>query len=226
MTTNKNKKRLNQLFKLVTELALITLGIYLALFINNWNESKKEQELEQFYLNNLLTDVDRSISSLQRHWILDSVQLIGAKRLDQLLDEGHNVDMDSLRIYLNFFNTNPRFEIPNFSYQALLQSGDYQVIRNKELRHAMDEFFLDLLSGVVITEGYYIDRLNEYYFPVKETVYMAKSNSFINIERLFHPVFKENVYALPAYINQEMRQIKRALEASQKLRKDIQLEIN
>ncbi|GAB5523569.1 MAG: hypothetical protein Roseis2KO_14410 [Roseivirga sp.] len=207
------------------ELILITLGIYLAFALNNWGESRKEREAEAFYLGNLLADVDRSISQLEYHLRIDSSQLSGAIMLDGLLAQGRNVDRDSLRNYLNSFNTNPRFRMNNFSYQSLLQSGDYRIIRSDGLRNQLDQFFLQYLEGVITTEGYYIDRLNDHYFPVKESVYVVRSNEFRNIDRLFDPGFKDHAYVLPDYIRQEMRQLKVTLDVAYALKEQIVKEL-
>ncbi len=203
------------------ELILITLGIYLAFALNNWGESRKEREAEAFYLGNLLADVDRSIRQLQYHLSMDSSQLSGARVLDGLLAQGRDADRDSLRNYLNSFNTNPRFRMNNYSYQSLLQSGDYRIIRSDSLRNQLDYFFLQLLEDVIATEGYYLDRLDKHYYPIKERVYVVRSNEFINIDRLFDPVFKDNVFVLPDYILQEMRQLKVTLDAAYALKEQI-----
>ncbi|GEM_PF-3767254 len=207
------------------ELILITLGIYLAFALNNWGESRKEREAEAFYLSNLLGDVERSITQLEFHLRSDSSQLSGARVLDGLLAQGRRVDRDSLRNYLNSFNTNPRFRMDNYSYQSLLQSGEYRTIRSDSLRNQLDRFFLQLLQGVITTEGYYLDRLDEYYYPVKESVYMGRSNEFVNIDRLFDPVFRDNVYVLPAYIRQEMSHLKVTLDAAYALKEQIERQL-
>lgn len=216
-----NNKR-NSWLAALRELFLITLGIYLAFALNNWGESRKERRLEEFYLSNLLTDVERSISQLERHLRLDSGQLEGAKVLDGLLAQGSAVDRDSLRNYLNSFNTNPRFRMNNYSYQSLLQSGDYRTIQSDLLRNQLDEFFLELLDGVITTEGYYLDRLERFYYPIKEGVYVARSDDFININRLFDPVFRDNVYIMPTYIRQEMGQLNVTLKAAYLLKSAIE----
>ena len=207
------------------ELLLITLGIYLAFALNNWNESRKEGKLEQFYLNKLLTDVERDIAQLEWHLQIDSSHIAGARVLDALLAQGRSVDRDSLKSFLNAFNVNPSFRMADFSYRSLLQSGDYRILRSDSLRNELDRFYLELMPGVIITEEYYRNRLNEKYFPIKESVYMARSQEFINIDRLFDPVFRDNVYVLPAYIRQEMSQLELTLEAARQLSEGIRQQL-
>lgn len=201
------------------ELILITMGIYLAFAVNNWSETRKERKLEQFYLSKLLADVDRGIGQLEKHIRLAESHESGAKVLDRLLEkDSREVDKDSLINYLNSFNVNPRFQITDFSYQSLLQSGDYRILRSDSLRNELDKFYLEQMPAVVTTESWYRQRLDEHYYPIKESVYMTRSRSFIGIERLFDPRFRDNVYVLPAYITQEKRQLEITLEAAKMLK--------
>lgn len=207
------------------ELILITLGIYLAFLLGSWNESRKERKLEQFYLGNLAAEVDRSINQLNWHLRIDSVHIDGARVLDGLLAQGRRVDRDSLKLYLNSFNVNPRYRLNNYSYQSLLESGDYRMIQSNELRNSLDQFFLEFLPGVITTEDWYLERLDKQFYPIKESVLMARSGEFIDINRLFDPQFRDNVYVLPSYIHQEMRQLKTTLEAAKELKKAIEAEM-
>lgn len=204
---------------------MITLSIYFAFALNRWSENENEKKLESFYLQNIQKDVERSIKNLEFHLRSDTSQLKGAERLDHFLEQGIGVNRDSLIKYLNSFNTNPEFKVDNYSYQSILQSGDYRMIKNEQLRNLLDRFFLDLIPSVVSSEGYYLDRLNEHYFPIKETVFLGKSQTFLKIERLFDPVFIDTVWVLPAYIRQEMRQLSRALEAANELLSIIKKEL-
>jgi len=221
-----SRKKGNNWFAALREIVLITLGIYLAFLLNNWNEQSKEVKLEAFCLTNLLADVERSINQLEFHLRLDTSQMSAAIVLDGLLAQGNRVDRDSLRNYINAFNTNPRFRKDNYSYQSLLQSGDYRIIQSDSLRNKLDRFFLQLLEGVITTEAYYIDRLNQNYFPVKESVYMARSDEFVGIERLFDLSFRDNVYTLPAYIRQEASHLKITLKAAYDLKSQLQNELD
>ena len=204
------------------ELILITLGIYLAFAVNNWSETRKERKLEQFYLTKLLADVDRSVSLLEWHIELAESHKAGAAVLDGLLAQGRRVDQDSLKRYLNAFNVNPRFQIADFSYQSLLQSGDYRIIRSDSLRNALDHFYLELMPGVVTTENWFRERLDDKFYPIKESVYLVRSQTFQDINRLFDPIFRDNIYVLPAYIQQEEQQLIATLKAAELLRQLIQ----
>jgi len=204
------------------ELVLITMGIYLAFAVNNWSELRKEDQLEQFYLTKLKADVGRSIDQIHWHRVLIQTHLNGARGLDGLLAQGNQANRDSLKLYLNSFNINPVFKNFDASYQSILLSGDYRILKNDRLRNELDKFFLELMPAVITTEGWYHQRLNQHFFPVKESVYLARSQSFNNIDKLFDPVFRDNVYVFPEYIDQEDRQLKITLEAALALKELIE----
>ena len=49
----------------VGEIALVVIGILIALQINNWNEARKQDEVVIQYMNNLLIDLEKDKSDLE-----------------------------------------------------------------------------------------------------------------------------------------------------------------
>ena len=82
------------------------------------------------------------------------------------------------------------------------------------------------MPAVISLEEYYQERLKQQFFPIKESVYMTRSQTLINKERLFDPVFRDNVFVLPVYIDQEDRQLIQSLEAAQALKSLIESNID
>lgn len=220
-----NGRRQFSLGNTIREFILITLSIYLAFVVNNWNEDKKERQLEQFYINKLLEDVNSCIDILEYQMSLANTHKAYALKLDGLLEAGQRANRDSLRIYLNAFNSNPPFVPVDYSYKSLLQSGDYRILHDQDLRNQLDRYFLEILPSVVSAEGYYSTWLSKY-FAVKEDVYMVKSDDFVNIQRLFDLKFKDIVFSIPAYVNQEIGQLERALESGRSLKSRLEASLN
>jgi hypothetical protein len=50
----------------VGEIALVVIGILIALQINNWNENRKETEIEQKLLLSLQREISTNIADLER----------------------------------------------------------------------------------------------------------------------------------------------------------------
>ncbi len=221
MSRFKNGKGQFSLGHTVREFLLITLSIYLAFVVNNWNETKKEKQLEEFYLNNLLEDVNSCIGILEYQISLSNTHKKYSIKLDSLLDLGQAADKKFLRLYLNAFNQNPPFIPVDYSYKSLLQSGDYRILSDQNLRNELDKYFLEILPSVVSAEGYLTSWLAKY-FAIKEDVYVVKTDQFLNIEKLFTLKFKDIVFSIPVYVNQEIGQLQRALDSGILLKQRIE----
>jgi uncharacterized membrane protein YgaE (UPF0421/DUF939 family) len=48
----------------IGEIVLVVIGILIALQINNWNESRKEMEIEHRYFTNILSDLKNQNASI------------------------------------------------------------------------------------------------------------------------------------------------------------------
>ncbi|MAB47296.1 MAG: hypothetical protein CMC05_01570 [Flavobacteriaceae bacterium] len=123
----------------IGEIILVVIGILIALQINNWNESRKEQRLLQTYYKQILEDLDEQKKySAETITQLDSsiasyeiyTQLFETKNLtvNEALDALNNVER--ITPYLNFrFNT----------METLQSTGDIKIIpedlRNKLITH-------------------------------------------------------------------------------------------
>jgi len=51
----------------IGEIALVVIGILIALSINNWNTERKERLLEQTYYYKILEDINQDIKQLEKH---------------------------------------------------------------------------------------------------------------------------------------------------------------
>jgi hypothetical protein len=49
----------------IGEIALVVIGILIALSINNWNEERKTDKLTGVYLNNLKLDLESDLNKIE-----------------------------------------------------------------------------------------------------------------------------------------------------------------
>lgn len=135
-----NEGKTSKYFKYaIGEIVLVVIGILIALQINNWNESRKEQRLLQTYYKQILEDLDEQKKySAETITQLDSsiasyevyTKLFETKNLtvNEALDALNKVER--ITPYLNFrFNT----------METLQSTGDIKIIpedlRNKLITH-------------------------------------------------------------------------------------------
>ena len=124
----------------IGEIVLVVIGILIALQINNWNESRKEHQLETKILKeillNLETDLknlDISITSINNEWMRNNTKVL----------EHLNNDMpitDSLRYYYSRLYGHVDFQPNTIGYDNLKSVG-IDIIQNEQLRKEIAELY-------------------------------------------------------------------------------------
>ena len=133
----------------VGEIVLVVIGILIALQINNWNEERKRAKQEKNILLALKSDFIESKLRLnqtiivQKKCIRQSITLIS-------IYEGKvpYPNTDSIKTYLQYGAFSwYRAEIVTGAYDALLNAGDSELIKNQDLVRLLAEYFSILNSG-------------------------------------------------------------------------------
>ena len=130
----KENQAWNYLFYAIGEIVLVVVGILIALQINIANENRKNRNIEKTYLENIKSDLEQNLISLQ---------LFASERVSSIQAT------DSIMTY---FNTKKTLDLVAFNrhcvvvmvwmptvkhdntYQELLNSGNLSVISNKEIK--------------------------------------------------------------------------------------------
>ena len=135
-----NNKTSKYLQYAIGEILLVVIGILIALQINNWNEQRKEQNLER-----------KALHSLKQNIVKDSLQ--ASEKLLELA--GLNTSLDSLKRFvindseklpvdLNFtdaFLSTISFISEKSTFDELKSSGRLQLIRNKSLSDSLMGYY-------------------------------------------------------------------------------------
>lgn len=120
------------------EIALVVIGILLALQINKWNQQRLDIQLERSFLQRLKQDLSQDISTLSQLVVeADSVIYSVPEIIDLLytdkrtLEEVYSLTDVSNAIWVNDF-------IPqDATYQEMESSGQLRIIRRDTLREAI-----------------------------------------------------------------------------------------
>lgn len=126
----------------VGEIALVMIGILLALQVNNWNQQRIEKASELTYLQNLKSDIELQINEFAL--TIEAESNVGnvMNNAASFIEEGsYNTDMDSLNIMLAWVIANRTVNIFDATFEDLKSTGNIRLISNEQLKRQLLEFY-------------------------------------------------------------------------------------
>jgi len=138
------------------EIILVVIGILIALQINNWNQSMKDQKLEQQYYCRLLEDVKQDYSNYNT-----SVDLLNEKLeanntlLQKLLDDTMPLDSISPYILASVKLSNMDAIATTNAFDDIKSSGNLNIIKDFSLKEKLTSYYesLESTSSVIESNG-------------------------------------------------------------------------
>jgi hypothetical protein len=124
----------------IGEIALVVIGILIALQINTWNEGRKERIVERQILTNIKAALESDIKNQIRPNLEDcSKDLQNIERIMQSIDNKDAFNDSTATIYSSLmFSKNFKYELT--AYKALENEG-IKVIRKPELKKEILEIY-------------------------------------------------------------------------------------
>ena len=139
MTEGKTSKYLKYA---IGEIALVVIGILIALQINNWNEHRKERDQSFFYHQQLINDLEIVIESLDNDIKWAKIVKTEINRSTLILEQGiaNDSTLKILDFALgNYYRLNR--QLPEItSYEEMKSSGQLKLIYNKSLRKDIADY--------------------------------------------------------------------------------------
>jgi len=137
LTENKFSK---YLIYAVGEIILVVIGILIALQLNNYNDTLKQQNEEHKIIQNLKLDFEYNLSEMERNiQQLKNNKNAGLKIIAQTGNKiSHNADIDSLIDQIVF---TPVYFPQNGFLLELINSGKLGIISNEILRNRLSSWF-------------------------------------------------------------------------------------
>ena len=129
---------LNYLKYAIGEIVLVVIGILIALQINNWNETRKNNSWEQQFLNDLKNELVTNKEQLQD---IDNIQTKKGNALAETIalvkkaDPFNKSKIDSLFALTQV--SNPTFFPTTGVYDSGLSAGKIDNVRNEALKYAI-----------------------------------------------------------------------------------------
>ena len=213
----------------VGEIALVVIGILIALQINNWNEFRKERIVESNILKEILANLDTDIKSL-----------------DLKINECNEFITHSTKALQNLQNKTPITDSLKYHYSALVGHGNFQpttiayenlktkgvdIIRNESTRKVISELYSITYFTLVEDRRNVVRRLQE--IQVKEvqnkikTIKPYDEAEPINFMELsndipFQNMLVKNIWLLNWVINRYEKGKVEIEKVQQKIRQDLE----
>ena len=170
LTENKFSK---YLLYAIGEIALVMIGILLALQVNNWNEKRKNNGIKQSLIENLIVDLKKDIENLE---VLNDINTNAEKEgfyLASFLDNTL-IEIDTLRLTnsIIFCGYVPNRSIISSTYNDLINSNNIHLFNDVKLKRLLDEYYVqnlwfELLNARILKTVWYDyrDEMSKFHSP-------------------------------------------------------------
>jgi len=136
-----NKVR-TYIFYSIGEIALVMVGILLALQVSNWNQQNYERDLEGKYLQELMEDFKENKRNADRViGVVDRILPALISLLEQSALEAPDLSLDSLNTWYKEMNIMPTFRSTDRAYTNITGSGELKIISNDDIKYAMAMYY-------------------------------------------------------------------------------------
>ena len=129
----------------IGEIALVVIGILIALSINNWNEDRKESLIEKNYLRRLLVDLENDYKTLSFSKALSKERINQVNILSNVIKNQSQSNESSTLIIESIEKVTWRSYLPlsKIVYNELLNSGNMSLIQSEYLRNLLSNYYED-----------------------------------------------------------------------------------
>jgi len=138
-------------FAVFLDFLVVVVGLFIGLQVDTWWEGRRELRLEQVYLEELAEDFAINEARLLRS-IENSESILGSMVAlqEQAVLGMPNADNEALGGYVRDMQDMPTFMAVDRAYNNLTGSGELKLIRNRELRNALANYYsrTDLINLV------------------------------------------------------------------------------
>ena len=153
MSENKTGKYLKYA---IGEIILVVIGILIALQLNEWNDHRKQLELEKEYYCRLLDDVRLDKEQIQNLTQLAKERLVASNQsVRLLLNDGSKKIEIGTQISLSGRAIYSDFEPNNSAYEDLKSGANLNIISDKSIIKALNHYFnrVEELKSIIMING-------------------------------------------------------------------------
>ncbi|MFX0556665.1 DUF6090 family protein [Maribacter sp. CXY002] len=157
----------------IGEIVLVVIGILIAIQIDNWNEERKNTEIKESLVENLIADLNEDIQNLEAlNTINTNAENEGVYLASYL--ENALVEIDSLRLInsIVFSGYVPNKSLISSTYNDLINSNNLQLFHDVKLKRLLDDYYVqnswfELLNSRILKTAWYDyrDEMSKFHSP-------------------------------------------------------------
>ena len=127
----------------IGEIILVVIGILIALQINNWNEMRKNNEMEANYISRLLDDLTEEENYLQSYINYNTQVSNCAKKAIQYFESYNNTSHNPEEGLIDLYQASQINDAraPNSTYLELIASGQINLLRSDSLKQSIISYY-------------------------------------------------------------------------------------
>lgn len=144
------------------EIVLVVFGILIALSINNWNQTRINNQKEVRYLNSIVRDLQGQIRQIDLKLEIEELSRIKMESLLNEYKETHRIEFtEENGLKFNAFSERATYVINKPTFTELLSTGNLEVIRDEEIRNKIIEYYqrMDLSELIILKNNEIKDNL-------------------------------------------------------------------
>jgi hypothetical protein len=192
------KRNTGKYFKYaIGEIVLVVIGILIALQINNWNESRKEKEIEHIYLTNILSDLKDQNASIDIQLESEQEYFEAAGHIIKSYQKNNDLVVDSTFYrFATIITSRKTFVISDPTFTDLISSGNINILKNVENKNRLIKYYQELEriekiiqnnNSLLVDQNYLsvYNKIGYYFEPDIEGIYShaSKLNEHMIIPR-------------------------------------------
>lgn len=142
--------------QVLIELALLIVGILVALAVDGWIEDRRDAHLERAYLERLERDLAQSMDILDAFVTFERQQTEDGVLAYRGLRGAPGIEREQMAVALGHLTSRRTLRLVGATYRDLLSTGNLRLIRDQELRDAIVRLYEEAERTTAV-----VDRNNQ-----------------------------------------------------------------
>ena len=179
------------------EFILIVAGVLIALEVNNWNEQRKDSQLEREYIKRIISDLEMDVVDFQNIQRASQNRLASGLKLRDIITtgEGNENDLTNLVKLIRESGFTARPNVSDYTFEALKSGGNLHLIQSAALQSDLLAYYANLtrrrqydyivedgqLKYIELTSGILTMDLHDRFFAQQdETISLAEGQVLLS----------------------------------------------